>query len=172
MSVLYLTAQVNHYSFLQLTVFKGNMKHGVQNVSFLGFLQSCVFTFVHFSSCFRCDAGFFQRVCSCFAVKSKQEVQQLSSLLQLLDYNLSLTGWLTRGTCSSVGRVLGLCGSNVKLSLKPRKISTRGASLLLKHTSDIKSLRSVSFWYHQSVVLFKGTRVLPEYILFLSQVKH
>ncbi|CAI5669450.1 unnamed protein product [Oreochromis niloticus] len=89
----------------------------------------------------RCDAGFFQRVCSCFAVKSKQEVQQLSSLLQLLDYNLSLTGWLTRGTCSSVRRVLGLCGSNVKLSLKPRNISTRGASLLLKHTSDIKSLR-------------------------------
>ncbi|XP_019207314.1 uncharacterized protein LOC102081821 [Oreochromis niloticus] len=89
----------------------------------------------------RCDAGFFQRVCSCFAVKSKQEVQQMFSLLQLLEFNLFLTGCLTRVTCSFVGRVLGLCGANVKLSLKPRKMSGKGASLLFKHTSNIKSLR-------------------------------
>ncbi|KAL3999945.1 Ig heavy chain Mem5-like protein [Sarotherodon galilaeus] len=106
--------------------------------------ESEVRSFLHcvpYISQLRCDAGFFQRVCSCFAVKSKQEVQQMFSLLQLLEFNLFLTGCLTRVTCSFVGRVLGLCGANVKLSLKPRKMSAKGASLLFKHTSTIKSLR-------------------------------
>ncbi|XP_039459794.1 uncharacterized protein LOC120435057 [Oreochromis aureus] len=65
----------------------------------------------------------------------------MSSLLQLLDFNLLLTGQSPRRTCRSVGRVLGLCGSKVNLSLKPRKMSARGASLLFKDTPNIKSLR-------------------------------
>ncbi|XP_030601091.1 uncharacterized protein LOC115791115 [Archocentrus centrarchus] len=88
-----------------------------------------------------CDPGFFQSVCTSFPVTSEQEVQQMSSLLQLLDFNLLLTGCLSSETCSSVGRVLGFCGSKVNLSLTCTKISAREASLLFKHTPHIRSLR-------------------------------
>ncbi|XP_078145640.1 uncharacterized protein LOC139932372 isoform X2 [Centroberyx gerrardi] len=88
-----------------------------------------------------CDPGFFQHVCESICVRSREETQQLASLLQLLGFTLVLTGELPRKTCRSVGRVLGLCGSSVDLILTPSKISLKGASLLFRHTSQIHSLR-------------------------------
>ncbi|KAK5604416.1 hypothetical protein CRENBAI_017713 [Crenichthys baileyi] len=70
-----------------------------------------------------CDPGFFQSVCSSISVKSREEVQLLVSLLQLLNFNLLLIGELRRKTCSSVGRVLQLCGSKVDLILTVSKMS-------------------------------------------------
>ncbi|XP_051797581.1 uncharacterized protein LOC110968810 isoform X2 [Acanthochromis polyacanthus] len=88
-----------------------------------------------------CGPDFFQSVCSSISVRSKQEVQQLVSLLQLLDFKLLLTGKLSRRTCCSVGRVLQLCGSRVDLSLTAKKMSVRRTSLLFRRPTQLHSLR-------------------------------
>ncbi|XP_050921863.1 uncharacterized protein LOC108873155 isoform X12 [Lates calcarifer] len=102
-----------------------------------------------------CDPDFFQRVCTSISVKSRQEVQQLVSLLKLLDFTLQLTGELNRKTCRTVGRVLGLCSSNVDLILTPRKVSVRGASLLFRPSTQLHSLRLSS---HMVLLLFHWVR--------------
>ncbi|XP_047432313.1 uncharacterized protein LOC125000721 isoform X5 [Mugil cephalus] len=88
-----------------------------------------------------CPPEFFQSVCSSISVRSREDVHQLSSLLQLLDFNLILTGKLRRKTCCSVGRVLHLCGSKVDLTLTALKMSVRGASNLFRRTTCLHSLR-------------------------------
>ncbi|XP_044043302.1 uncharacterized protein LOC122871863 isoform X3 [Siniperca chuatsi] len=87
-----------------------------------------------------CDPEFFQSVCTLISVRSREEAEQLSSVLQLLGFTLLLTGELRSRTCRSVGRVLRLCGSDVDLILTPRKMSVRGASLLFRCTA-LHSLR-------------------------------
>ncbi|XP_045572410.1 uncharacterized protein isoform X2 [Salmo salar] len=89
-----------------------------------------------------CDSDrFFQRVCESIPVRSREDAQQLASLLQALGSTLSLGGQLPRKTCRSVGRVLGLCASRVDLTLTPSKISLKGASLLFTHVSQLHKLR-------------------------------
>ncbi|XP_075333476.1 uncharacterized protein LOC142391528 [Odontesthes bonariensis] len=88
-----------------------------------------------------CGPEFFQSVCASISVRSREELQQLLSLLQLLDFQLLLTGELPRKTCCSVGRVLRLCCSKVDLILTASRMSVRGASLLLRHTAQLRSLR-------------------------------
>ncbi|XP_067357029.1 uncharacterized protein [Channa argus] len=88
-----------------------------------------------------CDPDFFQRMCTSMCVRSREEVQQLASLLQLLGFTLTLTGYLPRKTCCSVGRVLRVCGSKVDLILTPRKMSVRGAAHLFRRTTQLHSLR-------------------------------
>ncbi|XP_071261036.1 uncharacterized protein [Salvelinus alpinus] len=87
------------------------------------------------------DDSFFQTVCESIPVRSREEDQQLASLLQALGSTLSLGGELPRKTCRSVGRVLGLCASRVDLTLTPSKISLKGAALLLRHESKLHKLR-------------------------------
>ncbi|XP_045569642.1 uncharacterized protein isoform X3 [Salmo salar] len=87
------------------------------------------------------DDRFFQTVCESIPVRSREEDQQLASLLQALGSTLSLGGELPRKTCRSVGRVLGLCASRVDLTLTPSKISLQGALLLLRHESKLHKLR-------------------------------
>ncbi|XP_038839194.1 uncharacterized protein LOC120037050 [Salvelinus namaycush] len=87
------------------------------------------------------DDRFFQTVCESIPVRSREEDQQLASLLQALGSTLSLGGELPRKTCRSVGRVLGLCASRVDLTLTPSKISLQGAALLLRHESKLHKLR-------------------------------
>ncbi|KAM6957986.1 LOW QUALITY PROTEIN: uncharacterized protein LKV04_022121 [Tautogolabrus adspersus] len=84
---------------------------------------------------------FFQIVCRLVSVRSRDEDEQLVTLLRLLGFTLQLTGKLHNKTCKSVGRVLGLCGPHVDLILTPRKMSARGASLLFRHTKRLHSLR-------------------------------
>ncbi|XP_055766312.1 uncharacterized protein LOC129841973 [Salvelinus fontinalis] len=86
------------------------------------------------------DDRFFQTVCESIPVRSREEDQQLASLLQALGSTLSLGGELPRKTCRSVGRVLGLCASRVDLTLTPSKISLKGATLLLRHESKLHKL--------------------------------
>ncbi|XP_074483782.1 uncharacterized protein LOC141763203 isoform X2 [Sebastes fasciatus] len=88
-----------------------------------------------------CDPEFFQRVCSCISVRSREEAEQLSSLLRLLGFTLLLTGELPRTSCRSVGTVLRCCGSDVDLILTPRKMSVRGVFLLFRRTTQLHSLR-------------------------------
>ncbi|XP_064871218.1 uncharacterized protein LOC115119063 [Oncorhynchus nerka] len=87
------------------------------------------------------DDRFFQTLCESIPVRSREEDQQLASLLQALGSTLSLGGVLPRKTCRSVGRVLGLCASRVDLTLTPSKISLQGAALLLRHESKLHKLR-------------------------------
>eukprot|EP00063_Salmo_salar_P063827 XP_014038662.1 PREDICTED: uncharacterized protein LOC106591917 isoform X2 [Salmo salar] len=87
------------------------------------------------------DDRFFQTVCESIPVRSREEDQQLASLLQALGSTLSLGGELPKKTCRSVGRVLGLCASRVDLTLTPSKISLQGALLLLRHESKLHKLR-------------------------------
>ncbi|KAK6324471.1 hypothetical protein J4Q44_G00038130 [Coregonus suidteri] len=87
------------------------------------------------------DDRFFQRVCESVPVRSREEDQQLASLLQALGSTLSLGGELPRKTCRSVGRVLGLCASRVDLTLTPSKISLQGALLIVRHESKLHKLR-------------------------------
>ncbi|KAM4711414.1 LOW QUALITY PROTEIN: uncharacterized protein FYW61_021844 [Anableps anableps] len=96
-----------------------------------------------------CDPGFFQSVCSSLSVRSREEVQQLVSQLQLLNFKLLLTGELRRKACSSVGRVLPLCGSKVDLILTDSQMSIRRAAVLFRSTTQLHSLRLSS-----SVALF------------------
>ncbi|KAM4538349.1 nucleotide-binding oligomerization domain-containing protein 1-like isoform 2-T2 [Fundulus diaphanus] len=95
-----------------------------------------------------CSPGFFQSICSSISVRSREEVHQLVSLLQLLDFNLLLTGELRRKTCRSVSRVLQLCGSKVDLVLKANKMSARGASVLFRPTTHLHSLRQEPPFHH------------------------
>ncbi|XP_039908523.1 uncharacterized protein LOC120747026 [Simochromis diagramma] len=94
-----------------------------------------------FISQLSCGPEFFQSVCTSMSVRSREEVQQLESLLQLLGFQLLLTGALHRKSCRSVGRVLKLCGSKVDLILTPSKMSARGGALLFRHTTQLHSLR-------------------------------
>ncbi|XP_059203480.1 uncharacterized protein LOC131982908 [Centropristis striata] len=87
-----------------------------------------------------CDPEFFQSVCSCISVRSREEAEQLVSLLQLLGSTLLLTGGLSTRCCRSVGTVLGLCGSDVDLILKPGQMSVEEASLLFSSTVQLHSL--------------------------------
>ncbi|XP_071264671.1 uncharacterized protein [Salvelinus alpinus] len=89
-----------------------------------------------------CDSDkFFQRVCESIPVRSREDAQQLASLLQALGSTLSLGGQLPRKTCRSVVRVLGLCAFRVDLTLTPSKISLKGASLLFTRVSQLHKLR-------------------------------
>uniref|UniRef100_A0AAX7SLN2 NACHT domain-containing protein n=1 Tax=Astatotilapia calliptera TaxID=8154 RepID=A0AAX7SLN2_ASTCA len=94
-----------------------------------------------FISQLSCGPEFFQSVCTSMSVRSREEAQQLESLLQLLGFQLLLTGALHRKSCWSVGRVLKLCGSKVDLILTPSKMSARGGALLFRHTTQLHSLR-------------------------------
>ncbi|XP_047432136.1 uncharacterized protein LOC125000627 isoform X8 [Mugil cephalus] len=102
-----------------------------------------------------CPPEFFQSVCSSISVRSREDVHQLSSLLQLLGFNLILTGKLHRKTCCSVGRVLHLCGSKVDLTLTALKMSVRGASNLFRRTTCLHSLRLSN---NVALVLFQWIR--------------
>ncbi|KAF3841755.1 hypothetical protein F7725_023706 [Dissostichus mawsoni] len=87
------------------------------------------------------SSEFFQRVCTFISVRSREEAERLASLLQLSGFTLLLSGELPRKTCLSVGRVLQLCGSNVDLILKPRKMSVKGALALFRRTTQLHSLK-------------------------------
>ncbi|KAJ4944189.1 hypothetical protein JOQ06_012734 [Pogonophryne albipinna] len=88
-----------------------------------------------------CGPEFFQRVCTLISVRPREEAERLASLLQLSGFTLLLSGELPRNTCLSVGRVLQLCGSNVDLILKPRKMSVKGAFALFRRTTQLHSLK-------------------------------
>ncbi|KAI4878678.1 hypothetical protein NFI96_030341, partial [Prochilodus magdalenae] len=77
----------------------------------------------------------------CKMTHSKKEAEQVASLLQALNFTLSLGGKLSITSCRSVGRVLGFSASSLNLTLNPQTISLRGARLLFRHITHIRTLR-------------------------------
>nr|XP_029504326.1 uncharacterized protein LOC115119613 isoform X4 [Oncorhynchus nerka] len=76
----------------------------------------------------------------CFLRKNREQAEQFAALFQAHGFTLSLGGELPRQTCTSVGRILALCTSGVKLCLTPSKISLRGASILFRHPLQLHNL--------------------------------
>ncbi|XP_055743820.1 uncharacterized protein LOC129826775 [Salvelinus fontinalis] len=75
-----------------------------------------------------------------FLHKYREQAQHFAALFQAHGFTLSLGGELPRQTCTSVGRILALCTSGVKLGLTPSKISLRGASILFRHPLRLHNL--------------------------------
>uniref|UniRef100_A0A8C7SUR9 RING-type E3 ubiquitin transferase n=2 Tax=Oncorhynchus mykiss TaxID=8022 RepID=A0A8C7SUR9_ONCMY len=75
-----------------------------------------------------------------FLRKNREQAEQFAALFQAHGFTLSLGGELPRQTCTSVGRILALCTSGVKLGLTPSKISLRGASILFRHPLMLHNL--------------------------------
>ncbi|KAM9463350.1 uncharacterized protein ACWYII_009089 isoform 3-T6 [Salvelinus alpinus] len=75
-----------------------------------------------------------------FLHKNREQAQHFAALFQAHGFTLSLGGELPRQTCTSVGRILALCTSGVKLGLTPSKISLRGASILFRHPLMLHNL--------------------------------
>ncbi|XP_026082665.1 uncharacterized protein LOC113058720 isoform X2 [Carassius auratus] len=95
---------------------------------------------------------FIPSLCKVFGSKVKSD--QVTPLLQALDFTVTLRGKLPSSTCRSVGRVLGLSPSKLNLTLKPKAISVRGTRLLFRH---IRHLQKLSL---EDKMLVKMVRVL------------
>uniref|UniRef100_A0A9J7YPY4 Fibronectin type-III domain-containing protein n=1 Tax=Cyprinus carpio carpio TaxID=630221 RepID=A0A9J7YPY4_CYPCA len=76
----------------------------------------------------------------CEVLGSRVKADQVTPLLQALDFTVTLSGKLPSSTCRSVGRVLGLSPSKLNLTLKPQAISFRGTRLLFKHIKHLQKL--------------------------------
>ncbi|XP_073674424.1 uncharacterized protein [Garra rufa] len=96
---------------------------------------------------------FIPSVCKVFG--SRVKADQVTPLLQALDFTVTLSGKLPSSTCRSVGRVLGLSPTKINLILKPQAISVRGLNLLFKH---IKHLQKLSLENNMSVKMVKALR--------------
>ncbi|XP_064792664.1 uncharacterized protein LOC135513713 isoform X2 [Oncorhynchus masou masou] len=75
-----------------------------------------------------------------FLRKNGEQAEHFAALFQAHGFTLSLGGELSRQTCTSVGRILALCASGVKLGLTPSKISLGGASILFRHPLMLHNL--------------------------------
>ncbi|XP_052472417.1 uncharacterized protein LOC128029013 isoform X1 [Carassius gibelio] len=95
---------------------------------------------------------FIPSLCKVFGSRVKSD--QVTPLLQALDFTVTLSGKLPSSTCRSVGRVLGLSPSKLNLTLKPKAISVRGTRLLFRH---IRHLQKLSL---EDKMLVKMVRVL------------
>ncbi|XP_058655232.1 uncharacterized protein LOC131554127 isoform X2 [Onychostoma macrolepis] len=81
---------------------------------------------------------FIPSLCEVFGPRVKAD--QVTPLLQALDFSITLSGKLPSSTCRSVGRVLGLSASKLNLTLKPQAISVRGLERLFKHIKHLQKL--------------------------------
>ncbi|XDV31882.1 hypothetical protein PO909_002815 [Leuciscus waleckii] len=77
-------------------------------------------------------------LCKVFGPRVKAD--QVTPLLQALDFTVTLSGELPRSSCRSVGRVLGRSPSKLNLTLKTLAISLRGLKLLFKHITHLHKL--------------------------------
>ncbi|KAL1261145.1 hypothetical protein QQF64_008972, partial [Cirrhinus molitorella] len=98
---------------------------------------------------------FIPSLCKAFGPKVKAD--QVTPLLQALDFTVTLSGKLPCSICRSVGRVLGLSPSRLTLTLKPYAISVRGLKLLFKH---IKHLQKLSL---EDKILVKMVRAMRSF---------
>ncbi|XDV31880.1 hypothetical protein PO909_002815, partial [Leuciscus waleckii] len=81
---------------------------------------------------------FIPSLCKVFGPRVKAD--QVTPLLQALDFTVTLSGELPRSSCRSVGRVLGRSPSKLNLTLKTLAISLRGLKLLFKHITHLHKL--------------------------------
>ncbi|XP_029504021.1 uncharacterized protein LOC115119384 isoform X1 [Oncorhynchus nerka] len=90
-----------------------------------------------------CDDQFQLSLWGALPVGSEWDAQLASSLLQALDYTITLSGWLPTVTCKAVGAVLGQSapGEKLNVSLIPDSISLQGAALLFKQVKEFHKLK-------------------------------
>ncbi|XP_013997320.2 uncharacterized protein isoform X5 [Salmo salar] len=90
-----------------------------------------------------CDDQFQLALWGALPVGSEWDAQLASSLLQALDYTITLSGWLPTVTCKAVGAVLGQSapGEKLNVSLTPDSISFQGAALLFKQVKECHKLK-------------------------------
>ncbi|KAK9962549.1 hypothetical protein ABG768_007907, partial [Culter alburnus] len=81
---------------------------------------------------------FIPSLCKVFGPRVKAD--QVTPLLQALDFTVTLSGKLPSSTCRSVGRVLGCSPSKLNLTLNTSIISLRGLKLLFKHITHLQKL--------------------------------
>ncbi|XP_018619308.2 uncharacterized protein LOC108941173 isoform X1 [Scleropages formosus] len=88
-----------------------------------------------------CDGIFFQAMCKVLPMNTQEEETIASLLLEAMDFSITLGGRLSEEDWSSVGRVLGVSSSTVKLTLILEDVSVQGVHFLLKHTTHLRHLR-------------------------------
>ncbi|XP_051719645.1 uncharacterized protein LOC127496079 isoform X4 [Ctenopharyngodon idella] len=81
---------------------------------------------------------FIPSLCKVFGPRVK--VDQVTPLLQALDFTVTLSGKLPSSTCRSVGRVLGCSPLKLNLTLNTSVISLRGLKLLFRHITHLQKL--------------------------------
>ncbi len=97
-----------------------------------------LFSLIKSSSC-RNAEQFIPSLCEVFGPRVKAD--QVTPLLQALDFTITLNEELPSSTCRSVGRVLGLLPSKLNLILKSQAISVGGLKQLFKHITHLQKLR-------------------------------
>ncbi|KTF81620.1 hypothetical protein cypCar_00042427, partial [Cyprinus carpio] len=107
---------------------------------------------------------FIPSLCKVFG--SRVEAEQVTPLLQALDFTVTLSGILPSSTCRSVGRVLGLSPSKLNLTLKPQAISVRGTRLLFRH---IKHLQKLSLEDKMLVKMVRALRSFEAPVLLTTE---
>ncbi|XP_041753548.1 uncharacterized protein LOC121582075 isoform X1 [Coregonus clupeaformis] len=90
-----------------------------------------------------CDDQFQLSLWGALPFGSEWDAQLASSLLQALDYTITLSGWLPTVTCNAVGAVLGQSapGEKLNVSLTPDSISFQGAAVLFKQVKEFHKLK-------------------------------
>ena len=77
----------------------------------------------------------------CEVIHSSGETEQVTPLLQALDFTVSLKRKLSTSSCRAVGRVLGLSASSLNLTLELETISLKEARLLFRNITHLHTLR-------------------------------
>lgn len=88
-----------------------------------------------------CAEEFFQAVCGILSTDKKWNPNQVTELLRLLGFRISLTDMLPSRLCNVIGSVLKLLDEDVFLSLLSQDISCRGSSLLFSNVKSLQTLR-------------------------------
>ncbi|XP_056608267.1 uncharacterized protein LOC130425870 [Triplophysa dalaica] len=89
----------------------------------------------------------------------RQNPELVNTLLQALDFNLSLEGILPSSTCRFVGGVLHQSADKLTLTVRPQAISLRGTRLLFRHITNIQTLRLSGYMVVRTVRALRSTRV-------------
>lgn len=86
-----------------------------------------------------------------------EDTESVRVFFAALDFVFIIDWVLTTRECRAVGKVLKLSDSKLKLTLKPRAISLRGARILFRHITHLQKLWYVFFIHllisHQSIEL-------------------
>ncbi|XP_056608141.1 uncharacterized protein LOC130425783 [Triplophysa dalaica] len=89
----------------------------------------------------------------------RQNPELVNSLLQALDFNLSLEGILPSSTCRFTCGVLHLSADKLTLTVRPQAISLRGTRLLFRHITNIQTLRLSGYMVVRTVRALRSSRV-------------
>ncbi|KAI4904738.1 hypothetical protein NFI96_004192 [Prochilodus magdalenae] len=73
-------------------------------------------------------------------VSCAEETELVKALLAAMKFTFTVNGVLSSKKCRAVERVLGLTSSQLNLTLDPKAISLRGATLLFRHITHLHKL--------------------------------